>query len=165
MIINKQDISNLARPISTDDKVANALIREAEVMDIIPKIGINLYNKLHELEVTDPLLVGGVYLKNNISKYFSGLKTATAYYSLARIMMDGGDAVTRFGAVQKNDEYSTKISHSSKVQKSNTLTSIADTHMVGVMEYLTVNNSLYPEFENSGKKIKNTNLIIKKIGD
>lgn len=68
----------------------------------------------------DELLNGGSYDAGYGEKRsFVGLKTALAYYTYARIVKNGDGNVTRFGFMNKNNEYSSRSDFKEKLMAYN----------------------------------------------
>lgn len=111
-LIDHSDLNKYTKPISNlrdmdGDKFA---INEAQQMDIKPRITdavlLDLLEYLDKTvqddEIKNTLLNGGTYQ----SYYISGLKATHAYYTYSRLVSNSFD-LTRFGSVQRNDQYST----------------------------------------------------------
>lgn len=137
MIITVEDIRkvrDIARNI--DEERVNVFIREAEVLDIIPEIGAELYERfnqigkivvdaeradleteagediyaLSEADLTTEehkFLYGGYYTDDcGKERYISGIKEALCYFAYARLVRNAQINVTRYGVVTKLGEES-----------------------------------------------------------
>lgn len=145
-IISYEDLSILARPCSTDREMAEAIIAEAQREDIRRRVGDSLYLAITQDQPEERfsvLLEGGVTATGEI---LTGIKTALAYYALARIMRDGNIQATTYGAVVKDDQYSVETEMQERQRQYRELFSIADRYMREVLEYLTCHRSEFPEY-------------------
>ena len=162
-LITYEEISQLARPCTTDEDMAKAMIAEAQRVEIKPRLGDALYLKVLALEESfivdagdadtdvdlyidsdddalstisslDPyqiLLEGGQWIDScGTPHLLAGLKTALAYYALARITRDGNIQETRYGAVVKDDQYSAEPEKTERQRQYRELFSQADIYMV-----------------------------------
>lgn len=145
-IITYEELSLLARPCSTEREMAEAIIAEAQREDLRQRVGDSLYLKLTE-DTPDErfavLLDGGVTPDGTI---LTGIKTALAYYALARIVRDGNIQATTYGAVVKDEQYSVEAETQERQRQYRELFSIADRYMREVLEYLTCNRGDFPEY-------------------
>ena len=106
-LITTLEVSSLSRSMSVhiDEDKIETYIRESESIDIKSALGDALY-----LDVKDNpdkyklLLEGGIYEGKDGKQLLTGLKTALAYYTYARIVKNGDGNVTRYGFVQKESE-------------------------------------------------------------
>lgn len=165
-IITYEELSLLSRPCSTERETAEAIIAEAQREDIRPRVGNKLYLELTE-EMPDErfrvLLDGGV---TETGEILTGIKTALAYYALARIVRDGNIQATTYGAVVKDDQYSAEAETQERQRQYRMLFSIADRYMREVLDYLSCHNECFPEYSTC-KSDKSSNRmtlrVIKKI--
>lgn len=168
-IITHDTISRLARPCSADNDIAEAFIAEAQRCDIKPRIGDALFAAITDTDAPEErfcrLLNGGRWIDSaNQTRHLTGLKTALAYYTLARITRDGNIHTTAYGSVVKDDQYSVEAEASERQRQYRELYSQADAYMAEVIEYLQQHTHDFPEFKtrpcanSAGLKIK----IIKK---
>ena len=91
-LITYEEISQLARPCTTDRDMAEAMIAEAQRVELKPRLGDALYLKLIADEPEERfkvLLEGGEWKSDCGDNLLTGIKTALAYYALARIVRDG----------------------------------------------------------------------------
>lgn len=165
-LITYEEIGALSRPCSTDRDIAEALVAEAQRLDIRPRIGDELYVNLISHNYQDErlikLLEGTQWHDGCEVRCLTGLKTALAYYAMARITRDGNITPTTYGAVIKDDQYSQEAERSERQRYYRELFSIADSYMAEVIEFLNRNCSLYPEYKK--RKIKNNRTSIRIIG-
>ena len=85
----------------------------------------------------------------------TGLKTALAYYTYARIVKNGDGNVTRYGFVQKENEYSSHIEFKEKVMAYDDAFSIADRYLKNVYDFCRIKRMIIlfiVEMEKSGKQ-------------
>lgn len=66
----------------------------------------------------------------------SGLRTALAYYTYARIIRDGNIQATRFGAVLKDDSYSTRAEMEEQHRQYNEVFSQAESYLRDVLAFI-----------------------------
>lgn len=145
-LITYEELSLLARPCSTDREMAEAIIAEAQREDIRRRVGDAMYLAItQDLPETRlrVLLDGGVTATGEI---LTGIKTALAYYALARIVRDGNIQATTYGAVIKDDQYSVEAETQERQRQYRELFSIADRYMREVLEYLVCHRTEFPEY-------------------
>ena len=93
-----------------------------------------------------------------------GIKTALAYYTYARIVKNGDLNVTRYGLMQKEDEYSSRPDIKEKVMAYNDAFSIADRYLKECVRFLEEKKADYPLYKGSGK-IKANRTVFRILGD
>ena len=81
---------------------------------------------------------------------FVGLKTTLAYYTYARIVKNGDGNVTRFGFVNKDNEYSSRSDFKEKLMAYNDAFSVADRYMKECVRYLNDNKKDVALYRGSG---------------
>jgi hypothetical protein len=98
LIIRAQEVNLLSRPISQhiDESLINAYIREVQELIVKPALGKQFAEAMNDCERK------------------ALIERATAYYVYAKIVKYGATITTRFGAVEKDDEYSTRIEQQRK---------------------------------------------------
>lgn len=144
-LITYEELGKLARPCSTDRDLAEAFIAEAQRDDIRLRIGDKLYLRLLENPYDDRftiLLDGGV----SGDSYVTGLKSALAYYALARIVRDGNIMTSSYGTVVKDDQYSSDPNTAERQRQYRELFGQADNIMGEVLAYLADNTLTFPEY-------------------
>lgn len=165
-LITYEAISLLARPCTTDRDMAEAMIAEAQRVEIKPRLGDALYIKLLE-EVPesrfDTLLNGGTWKDCCGDHLLTGVKTALAYYALARIVRDGNIQATTYGAVVKDDQYSADAERTERQRQYRELFSQADGYMAEALAYLSKNCTAFPEYKAPGN-MRSNRTTIKIIG-
>lgn len=166
-IITYEAISLLARPCSADKEMAEAFIAEAQRVEVKPRVGDALY-----MAISDDapggrfcvLLNGGKWTDcRGGARYLTGLKTALAYYALARIVRDGNIQASTYGAVVKDDQYSAEAEKAERQRQYRELFSQADSYMAEVLDYLESNRDLFPEYQCKASR-KNNRIRFKVIG-
>lgn len=166
-LITYEDISRLARPCTTDQEMAEAMIAEAQRVEIKPRLGDALYLKLMADEPEERfnvLLDGGIWEdKCNGQSLLTGVRTALAYYALARITRDGNILATVYGSVVKDDQYSADAERTERQRQYRELFSQADSYMAEALTYLTRNCEAFPEYKTKGK-MRSNRMTIKTIG-
>ncbi len=195
-LITYEEISLLARPCTTDRDMAEAMIAEAQRVEIKPRLGDWLYLRLLNLDeefivdggdaagnydtllsvdaddrtntsslsAYDILLDGGQWVDScGRSNLLTGLKTALAYYALARIVRDGNIQTTTYGTAIKDDQYSADPERTERQRQYRELFSQADSYMTEALTYITRNCDLFPEYNAPGK-MRSNRMTIKTIG-
>lgn len=170
-LITPEDVHALARNSSAqlDPRDVSTYIEEAEQLDIKPTIGTALYLRLlddtGDKEANRKLLYGGTYQTccGEVSM-FAGVRKALAYYVYGRIVKNGGRTATRFGFVEKRDEYSYQIDYKERLIVANDATLVADSYMKETLNYIE-NTGLYPEYKTCHGGMKNRRVTIKSIGE
>lgn len=134
-MITPEEVGLLARPISQhiDHAQLSAYITEAEQLIIRPAIGDYLFGNVKvNTEYYGIILNGGKDVYGNVC---GGLRKALAYYVYARFIKEGATIATRFGAVEKTDEYSARIEQDRKNEIYRECTAVADTYLQEVVAY------------------------------
>lgn len=164
------------RPVSQhlDDERIIIYIDEAEQLNIKPRIGDALYidilnyvrntplDKTFEVEFDDNmpdeyriLLTGGVYnrkISGNCGngtieqKYFKGLVSTLEYYVYAKLVKNNTDNLTRFGFVQKDEQYSSTTELKQRLVAEKDALVVADGYMAECIDYLISNQDNIPLF-------------------
>lgn len=167
-LITTHDVSSLSRGMSVhvDEDKIETYIRESESIDIKSALGDALYLDVKENPDKYKLLLdGGTYEdKCGEKKIFMGIKTALAYYTYARIVKNGDFNVTRYGLMQKEDEYSSRPDIKEKVMAYNDAFSIADRYLKECVRFLEEKNDDYPLYKGNGK-IKANRTVFRILGD
>ena len=135
LIIQPEEVGTLARPISQhiDREQLVAYITEVEQLQIRSSLGGVLYSNIKQSPSSfDIILNGGI---DEVGEVSGGIRKAMAYYVYARIIREGGTIATRFGAVEKTDEYATQIEQERKNTIYRQCNNIADVYMVEVVNY------------------------------
>ena len=166
-LITYEEISQLARPCTTDREMAEAMIAEAQRVEVKPRLGDALYLKLLA-ETPDErfstLLNGGAWQSADKEDHLlTGIKTALAYYTLARIIRDGNIQATTYGAVVKDDQHSADAERTERQRQYRELFSQADSYMAEALSYLTQNCRTFPEYKPE-QKMRNNRITIRTIG-
>ena len=167
-LITTLEVADLSRSMSVhvDEDKIETYIRESESIDIKAALGDALYLDVKENpEKYELLLDGGTYEdKCGEKKIFMGIKTALAYYTYARIVKNGDGNVTRYGLMQKEDEYSSRPDIKEKVMAYNDAFSIADRYLKECVRFLEEKNDDYPLYKGNGK-IKANRTVFRILGD
>lgn len=165
-LITYEEISQLARPCTADREMAEAMIAEAQRVELKPRLGDALYLKLMEgtpEERFNVLLNGGVWAGDCGDNLLTGVKTALAYYALARIIRDGNIQATTYGSVVKDDQYSADPERTERQRQYRELFSQADSYMAEALTYLSRNCCTFPEYKVQGK-MRSNRMMLKIIG-
>lgn len=167
-LITTLEVADLSRSMSVhvDEDKIETYIRESESIDIKSALGDALYLDVKENpEKYELLLDGGTYEdKCGEKKIFMGIKTALAYYTYARIVKNGDFNMTRYGLMQKEDEYSSRPDIKEKVMAYNDAFSIADRYLKECVRFLEEKNDDYPLYKGNGK-IKANRTVFRILGD
>lgn len=170
-LINAQDVIALARnsSASLDPKDVEVYIDEAEQLNVKPAIGtalfIRLLNGTGDATANRELLYGGQYVnKCGELAMHAGLRKALAYYAYGRMVKNGGRSVTRFGFVEKQGDYSNHIDYRERYASANDASLVADSYMKEVLNYISAQVELYPEYRGCGG-MRNRRVTIKAIGE
>lgn len=167
-LITTLEVSTLSRGMSVhvDEDKIETYIRESESIDIKSALGDALYLDVKEHpEKYELLLDGGTYEdKRGEKKMLMGIKTALAYYTYARIVKNGDGNVTRYGFVQKEDEYSSLTDIKEKVMAYDDAFSIADRYLKECVMFLEDKKNDYPLYKGNGK-IKANRTVYRVLGD
>ena len=161
-LITYEEISQLARPCTTDEDMAKAMIAEAQRVEIKPRLGDALYLKLTDDSPEDRfnvLLNGGKWEDSCGDHLLTGIKTALAYYALARITRDGNIQETRYGSAVKDDQYSMDPEKTERQRQYRELFSQADSYMAEALNYLAHNRQTFPEYKTCAKMRSNRRTI------
>lgn len=195
-LITYEEISQLARPCTTDRDMAEAMIAEAQRVELKPRLGDWLYLRLLNLDeefIADGgdaagnydlimsadandrttlsslspyslLLEGGQWVDScGRSCLLTGLKTALAYYALARIVRDGNIQATTYGTAVKDDQYSADPERTERQRQYRELFGQADSYMAEALTFITRNCSQFPEYNVQGR-MRSNRTTIKTIG-
>lgn len=183
-LITYEEISQLARPCTTDRDMAEAMIAEAQRVELKPRLGDWLYLRLLNLNeefiadggdandkttLSSPnpyslLLEGGQWEDScGRSRLLTGLKTALAYYALARIVRDGNIQATTYGTAVKDDQYSADPERTERQRQYRELFGQADNYMAEALNFITKNCSQFPEYNVQGR-MRSNRTTIKTIG-
>lgn len=194
-LITYEEISSLARPCSADREMAEAMIAEAQRVEIKPRLGDALYAAILEFNLVycggsadssidaDTLIVsfpetyyivgaedsvisppnrfdllfnGGTWRdKSGNTHVLTGVKTALAYYALARIVRDGNIQASTYGSVIKDDQYSSDPEKVERQRQYRELFGQADGYMAEALSYLKKNSNMFPEYKACGEMRSN----------
>lgn len=134
-LITPEEISLLARPCHVDEQKAIAYIVEAELNNIKPALGDDLFLRLKRGE-NRLLLEGGEYERDGKLYYIAGVKRALAYYVYSRLLESGSVDLTRQGVVNRRSEFSDNADEREKISVSRETYTIADRYMQEIAQYI-----------------------------
>lgn len=167
-LITVSEVQTLARDMSqhVDKQRLEVYIRESENLDLKGALGDALFLDVKEHpEKYSVLLDGGVYeIECGDKKVFTGLKSALAYYTFARIIKNGDGNVTRFGFVNKESSDSSRPDIKEKVMAYNDAFSVANTYLKECVSYLNNNKQRFPLYKGKGG-IKANKTVYKILGE
>ena len=168
-LITVDEFKELGRPTSKhlDDDEVTSFISECEDMNIMPAIGLDMYEELSgggELSEEAKILLNGGKWKETTneesqSRMCGGLKKALAYFVYAKMSMSDGVILTRSGSMQHDDSYAQRSEDKNSVRRYNEVMNIAEEYLDGCLQYLK---------QWKGEKIKpvrGTRVHIHAIGD
>lgn len=168
-LITVDEFKELGRPTSKhlDDDEVTSFISECEDMNIMPAIGLDMYEELSgggELSEEAKILLNGGKWKEKTkeesqSRMCGGLKKALAYFVYAKMSMSDGVILTRSGSMQHDDSYAQRSEDKNRVRRYNEVMNIAEEYLDGCLQYLK---------QWKGEKIKpvrGTRVHIHAIGD
>lgn len=151
-LIEPYEVGKYARPCDMDDDIIERAIEEAELLDIKPKIGDELFMRLLTHVRFDLLLGGGEYVdRNRNTRHFVGLRRTLAYYVWARLVKSGVNHLTRFGFVQKQDEYSQATEYRERQTAYNDAFAVADGYMKECLAYIQAKPEIFADYTLKGK--------------
>ena len=151
-LIEPRDVDKYARPCDMDDEIIARAIEEAELLDIKPKLGVELFMRLFTHEQSDLLLNGGEYIDEGGNKrHFVGMRRALAYYVLARLVKTSVNHLTRFGFVQKRDEYSQATEYRERQTAYNDAFAVADGYMKECLAYIQAKPKIFADYTLKGR--------------
>lgn len=163
-LIEPRDVDRYARPCDMDEEIIARSIEEAELLDIKPKLGDELFLRL-ATQPADELLDGGQYTDAcGTVRHFAGLRRALAYYTWARLVKSSVNHLTRFGYVQKRDEYSQATEYRERQTACNDAFAVADGYMKECLAYIQAKPETFAEYTLKGK-VKANRTKYKIIGD
>lgn len=152
-LITIDEVASLARSMSThlDKNEVETYLKESENIDLRMNLGDALFLDLKEHPENYTLLLnGGIYEDGKGRRLLTGLKSALAYYTFARVVKNKDGQVTRFGFMNKEGEYSSRVDLKEKVMAYNDAFSVADTYMKEVVSYLNLNKKKFPLYKGNG---------------
>lgn len=115
-LITRNDIARYRQiSKSSNDAKLNEMILDAQLLDLQPLIGENLYNKLLANPADfEELLDGGIYETDGIGYTNYGLKMVVVYFAYARYIMFSSVTDTPYSVVEKLNDDSRPADISSK---------------------------------------------------
>lgn len=156
-ILTPTELLELQKNISAlkDRNGLQIVIEEAEENDIRPVIGDSTYLSILDY-LADPsqskfdytlLLNGGEYQTCcNRRARLVGLKKTISYFAFARTLEDTVQS-TRFGAIQKIDQYSIKATYDEYKTSAARSRQIGDNYLTSCMNYLKENCEVFTDFK------------------
>ena len=136
-LIEPCDVDKYARPCDMDDEIIARAIEEAELLDIKPKLGDELFMRLLTHVQFAVLLNGGEYTDEMpLVPGFVGTSV---------------NHLTRFGFVQKRDEYSQATEYRERQTAYNDAFAIADGYMKECLAYIQAKPEIFADYTLKGK--------------
>lgn len=146
-LVTAEEVKKLGRPIGkVDNSKILSFITEVEQTIIRKTIGDAFYIRLIDYvgsdkkdEAIELLFNGGIYQNSKGEDVmFMGLKQAESYFVYAQNVRAGDFESTRYGMVQKNDEYSSSISAKERDSIANSVTEIGNEYLRECINYCVV---------------------------
>lgn len=160
-MITTVDAIRHVRPVAQNIDGASRIepyIREAETLQILPSIGVEVYRWLDETDFSgdgpwtfiasdgrkavlskeqhEALLYGGYYRSEGGNGFSLGLAAAVSYYAYARAVLDNQVNVTAFGVVKKRSDFSEPVDAVTLTQVSRQALKLGDEALRGVVGHL-----------------------------
>jgi hypothetical protein len=166
LLLTLDEFRQLAKPVAMTLGTGEVTpyIEEAQGIDIMPYLGEALVLDIVEYVDGKPgtpdystLLSGGIYTTAGCPPRrveFAGLKKALAYYVYSRLVKNTPYALTRYGDVNKTDQYSVQAERSERSVMERDARSTADYHAAACARYLQANRATFPLYP-GGKPEKN----------
>lgn len=152
LLIDKSYIQSIMQfsPSAYNDQILNDHIRNAQESDIRGLMGDALYYALIK-SPSDSRFVDILEEKEFIGvdqyTYYSfGIKTALAYYTMARYMYYGAAVNTPFSTKIKENDFSRDMSFAEKKDQYIERQNLAFEKWKSVERFIYENNTVYPEF-------------------
>lgn len=152
-----------------DDSRIDPYIEESEQINIKHQIGESLFIDLLDYVKSDDkdsfpdyskLLDGSTYTDScGLKRSFLGLVECLNYYVWARIVKNNNYTVTRFGTVNKTDNYSQNAELKERLVLEKDALSIADKYLSECIDFLNANKTAYPLYKR-GKQVSRYNIKI-----
>ena len=173
LLLTLEEFRQLSKPVAMTigAREVSPYIAEAQELDVPPYLGEALVLDVAEF-VVDPtgkpdystLLSGGVYVSRDGCTpgrvEFAGLKRALAYYVYSRLVKNTSYALTRYGEVNKTDQYAVQAERSERSTMERDARTTADHHMDGCVRYLRANAGEFPLFSTRQKERNNARLRV-----
>jgi hypothetical protein len=166
-LITADSIKNAGFAISAyfDNAKIETCINEAEQIHVKQRITDALFlDLLKWTEAADKsgfpagyetLMNGGEWQSGScnekVTRQFEGLTAAVNYYTYARMIRHADENTTRFGFMQKTDEYSTHSDFRAKQAACEDALHTADIFMNDIISFLNDNRTAFPLFVRAGK--------------
>jgi hypothetical protein len=115
-LITRAEIARYKQVSKTpNDAKLNEQILDAQMLDVAPLLGENLYNKIMATpEEYTELLEGGAYSHDGVSYNNYGLKMVLCYFAYARYIMFGSEVDTPSGFKEKLSNESRPVEFGNK---------------------------------------------------
>lgn len=162
LLVTQEEINNEARPCKAQQELADRCIEEAQMLDIKPNVGDDIYMRLFDTsdDVAQQLWHGCTYTDDcGKTRIFAGVRKALLYYAYGRIVRASGGVVTRFDYVTKRGEYSNSASDKTKQSAYSEAFAIADGYMAQALDFIAT-----MKMDCGHKRLKNNRIKIKMIG-
>ena len=113
----------------------------------------NFDETFRKRSIYEILLRGGRYLANNncnsqSPRIFKGLYAAIGYYAYSKLVRKNNRNITRFGYVDKDDEYSSSIEFKMQIADENDALKTADIYISDCITFIKSNIDVFQTFLN-----------------
>lgn len=146
-LITLEDLKEIRPSLSISDNAdVDSIILEAQELDLMPLLGIELYYLLRDNpEDYDELINGADYSYGTSTIHWAGIKKMLSYYALARIYSVKNYQDTDSGLMKKTNEFSENVSEATIQKIAGNMTSIAEHYQQQLFMFLSENstNTLY----------------------
>ncbi len=165
-IISIDDIAELTRPCTPDKDLMRSCLDQAEHINLKTAIGNTIYAQIVSTtsEYDTILMDGGNYTDScgNL-QIIGGLKKGLAYYAYGLIVRNGSTKQTRFGLVQKEEEYSERAAIKDRLRESDEAIEIGNVYINECLDYIK-DSDKYEDITDAKDEIFSENVSIKIIG-
>ena len=161
-IAARRQLSKSVKDGSTQDKMINEYIEDAELEDIRPLLGEKFYNKIaaNPGDYADILNEKEYTYLGNTYKH-RGLKAVHADFAYARYVEFGSEVDTPFGRVEKEFQNGRNVDLAAKSRKAKAVRQSAITLWAQIQIFIERNKTTYPEYCEYDTKLHGTFLLTK----
>ena len=131
-------------------------VGEAQLHDLRPVLTKDFYTEVLEVAGSGANSANGKLSKADYDLLLPYLKPIIVMYAAARYITMGSAQSTRFGMVNKSNDYSDPLSDSAKKAQAAQLRSNAITHISDLTDFLKDNSTAYPTWYSKQTSTENT---------
>lgn len=142
-LITLEDLKDIRPSLAVSDTTdVDSIILEAQELDLMPLLGIELYYLLRDDPDAYSDFINGVdYSYGTSTIHWAGVKKMLGYYALARIYSVKNYQDTDSGLMKKTNEFSENVSESTIQRIAGSMTSIAEHYQQQMFMYLSENST------------------------